>query len=153
MDIKLIIKELENIKRDLPKEAQKIAKKYKDTILDYIREKQLFEKGIDGKGRRLIDFEPYSPFTIVIKRQKGQPYDRVTLNDTGSFTDKMDLIFTDQNAIGFFSRDAKTPELIQRYGADIFTLTVDNRKEIDEKIFEVNLVEWVLKQIENKILK
>lgn len=153
MDIKLIIKELENIKRDLPKEAHKIAKKYKETILDYIREKQLYEKGIDGKGRRLIDFEPYSSFTIAIKRQKGQPYDRVTLNDTGSFTDKMDLIFTDQNAIGFFSRDAKTPELIQRYGADIFTLTVDNRKEIDEKIFEVNLVEWVLKQIENKILK
>lgn len=153
MDIKLIIKELENIKRDLPKEAQKIAKKYKETILDYIREKQLYEKGIDGKGRRLIDFEPYSSFTIAIKRQKGQPYDRVTLNDTGSFTDKMDLIFTDQNAIGFFSRDAKTPELIQRYGADIFTLTVDNQKEIDEKIFEANLVEWVLKQIENKILK
>ncbi len=153
MDIKLIIKELENIKRGLPKEAQKIAKKYKEKILDYIREKQLFEKGIDGKGRRLIDFEPYSSFTIVIKKQKGQPYDRVTLHDSRRFVDGMDLIFTDQNALGFFSRDAKTPELIQRYGADIFTLTVDNRKEIDEKIFEANLVEWVLKQIENKILK
>lgn len=135
------IKEIEQIRRDLPKQARLIANKFKTEILDYIREKQLFEKGIDGKGSKLLD---YKPFTIAIKRQKGQPTNRTTLFDTGSFFSGFDLVFTDQNAIGVFSRDEKTPDLIDKYGADIFTFTVNNIKEIDTKIFEENLIKWIL---------
>lgn len=142
MNLKNKIRELEQLKKQIPLEAEKIAIKYKEKILDYIREKQLFEKGIDGTGSKI---EPeYTSFTIAIKKQKGQPTNRVTLSDTGSFTDKMDLIFTDQNAIGVFSRDAKAPELISKYGSDIFTFTTNNIKEIESKIFEPKLVEWLL---------
>ena len=136
------IKELEQIRKDLPNQAKIIANKYKTEILDYIREKQLFEQGIDGKGRNLLE---YKPFTIAIKRQKGQPTDRTTLFDTGSFFRGFDLIFTDQNAIGVFSRDAKTPDLIEKYGADIFTFTENNIEEIDTKIFQDKLIQWILK--------
>lgn len=141
MDISKKIQELTKLKDEIPREAEQIAIKYKSTILDYIREKQLFEKGINGKGNRLLE---YKPFTIAIKRQKGQPTDRTTLNDTGSFFRGFDLIFTDQNAIGIFSRDEKTPDLLEKYGADIFTFTVDNQKEINEEIFLKNLVTWLL---------
>lgn len=141
MFLKGKIKELEQIKRDLPKEAKKIAEKYKEQILDYIRENQLFEQGIDGNGNKLLD---YKPFTIAIKQQKGQPTDRTTLNDTGSFYRGFDLIFTDQNAIGVFSRDEKTPELVKKYGADIFSFTVKNIEEINSVIFEENLIKWIL---------
>lgn len=135
------IKELIQLKKEVPKQAEIIARKYKKEILDYIREKQLFEQGIDGKGKKL---KSYKPFTIAIKKQKGEVYNRTTLLDTGSFYDKMDLIFTDQNAIGIFSRDEKTPDLLQKYGQNIFTFTVKNQKEINSKIFEENLIKWLL---------
>lgn len=141
MSIKQKIQELERLKGEVPKEAERISKKYKDKILDYIREKQLFDKGIDGTGERLLE---YTNYTIALKRQKGQPTDRTTLEDTGSFYRGFDLIFTDQNAIGIFSRDSKTPELIEKYGSDIFIFTVDHQKEINEEIFLKNLIEWLL---------
>lgn len=143
MNIQQKIKELEKIKVDLHNQAKIISTKYKDVILDYIREKQLFEKGIDGKGSKLLK---YKPFTIAIKKSKGEVYNRTTLHDTGSFTDKMNLIYTDQNAIGIFSTDIKTPELIEKYGADIFTFTVDSQKEINEQIFLKNLITWMFQQ-------
>lgn len=136
------IKELEQLKQDIPKQAKLIANKYKKEILDYIREKQLFDLGIDGKGKKLLE---YKPFTIAIKRQQGQPTNRTTLFDTGSFYDGFDLIFTDQNAIGVFSRDAKTPDLIAKYGQDIFIFTESNIDKINTEIFEKNLIEWILK--------
>lgn len=135
------IKEIEQIRRDLPKQAKVIANKFKAEILDYIRENQLFDLGIDGKGNKLLE---YKPFTVSIKKQKGQPTNRTTLSDTGSFYDGFDLLFTNKNAIGVFSRDAKTPDLIDKYGADIFTFTVNNIEEIDTKIFEENLIKWIL---------
>lgn len=136
------IKELEALKLEVPEQAKRIAIKYKEKILDYIREKQLFEKGIDGNGNKLTP--EYKPFTIAIKRQKGQPTDRVTLEDTGSFYKGFDLIYTDQNALGIFSRDEKTPDLIDKYGADIFTFTTKNIEEINEQIFETELIKWLL---------
>ena len=135
------IKELIQLKNEVPKQAEIIARKYKKEILDYIREKQLFEQGIDGKGKKL---KSYKPFTIAIKKQKGEVYNRTTLLDTGSFYDKMDLIFTDQNAIGIFSRDEKTPDLLQKYGQNVLILTVKNQKEVDSKIFEENIIKWLL---------
>ena len=137
------IQQLRKIQKSLNKEAAKIAVKYKTEILDYIREKQLFEKGIDGKGNKLLE---YKPFTVAIKRQKGQPTNRTTLEDTGNFYRGFDLIFTDQDAIGVFSRDKKTPELIEKYGEDLFTFTSENIKEINSNIFEENLIKWILTQ-------
>lgn len=137
------IEQIRAIQRGLNKEAERIAVKYKEQILDYIRENQLFEQGIDGKGEKLLE---YKPFTIAVKSQKGQPTDRTTLEDTGNFYRGFDLIFTDQNAIGVFSRDEKTPELIEKYGADIFTFTTNNIEEINSSIFEKNLIIWVLSQ-------
>lgn len=141
MNIASKIKELESLQKYVPKQAELIAKKYKSVILDYIREKQLYEKGIDGKGNKLLK---YKPFTIAVKKSKSEVYNRTTLLDSGSFYDGMDLIFTDQNAIGIFSRDEKAPDLISKYGSDIFTFTVNNQEEINEDIFLKNLIKWLL---------
>lgn len=136
------IKELEQLKKEVPVQAKKIALKYKGVILDYIREKQLYEKGINGKGQELLK---YKPFTIAFKKIKNQPNNRTTLFDTGDFYKSFDLIYTDQNSIGVFARDEKTPDLVAKYGADIFIFTVDNIKEINTTIFEHNLIAWLLK--------
>lgn len=141
MFIQKKIKEMQAIREGLHDEAERIAYKYKEKILDYIREKQLFDQGIDGKGNKLLE---YKPFTIAIKRQKGQPIDRTTLFDTGGFFKGFDLIFTDQNVIGVFSRDEKTPDLVEKYGSDIFTFTTNNINDIQEEIFIPNLIKWIL---------
>jgi len=135
------IKELEKLKQEVPKQAERIVLKSKERILDLIREDQLFNKGIDGNGKKLI---AYKPFTVAVKRLEGQPTDRTTLFNKGKFYDGFDLLYTDQNSIGVFSRDSKTPDLIEKYGKDIFTFTVDNNKIVNEEIVLPQLIEWLL---------
>ncbi len=136
------IQELKKLRSEVPAQSKKIVLASKERILDLIREDQLFDKGIDGKGVKLRE---YKPFTVAVKRGQGKPTDRTTLNDTGAFYRGFDLLFTDQYSIGVFSRDVKTPELIEEYGADIFTFTVENNKIINEEIITKGLIEWLLK--------
>lgn len=135
------IKELKELQKEVPNQAIRIVNDNKQNILDLIRDKQLFDKGIDGTGKKL---KAYSPFTVAIKRQKGEPADRTTLADTGAFYDGFDLLVTDQLSIGVFSRDSKTPKLIEKYGSDIFTFTVENNEIINEDIVLKGLTEWLL---------
>lgn len=63
----------------------------------------------------------YTPYTVAVKQMKGQPTDRVTLRDTGSFyqglyvTIQGDKVVTD-------SLDSKTQKLEDKYGTAIFGL-------------------------------
>ena len=54
-------------------------------ITDMNSEDQLYEQGINRLGVNIMDYAPYSPLTIEIKKEKGQPYNRVTLRDEGDF--------------------------------------------------------------------
>lgn len=149
MTIQNQIKGLNKISRDIPKQAEAIIKKSKEVILDLIRMDQLFEEGIDGKGNKL---RPYTPYTMAVKRLEGKDPSVVTLFDTGDFYKRFDLVFTDQYAIGVFSRDIKTPELIEKYGADIFTFTVDNNRVLNEDIIKPKLIQWILSEIDKLLL-
>lgn len=94
------------------------------SVSDFNR-KQLFE-GIRATG---ADIKPaYAPLTILIKDQKGQPTDRVTLKDTGSFYEG---IFVDVNSESFDidSHDEKSEALKAKYGERIFGLTTENKGE------------------------
>ena len=54
---------------------------------------QLFERGEDSLGRKLEDVGgSYSPYTIMKKLEKGQPFDRVTLKDTGEYYDSYRIV-------------------------------------------------------------
>jgi len=64
-------------------------------IADLIR-KRLYEKGETSTGKKLRtdkarQGQVYAPFTIGEKQRKGQPYDKVTLKDTGSFYKSMEV--------------------------------------------------------------
>lgn len=55
-----------------------------------LNKKRLFEKGTDVEGKEIrtkkaASGEVYSGFTIEMKDKAGQPFDRVTLKDTGAF--------------------------------------------------------------------
>ena len=93
---------------------------------DYIdhQQDQMFE-GIKSDGKSITP--PYAPLTILIKESKGDPYDRVTLKDTGNF---YNAIFIDKRSDGFLidSKDSKANELQEKYSDEIFGLA-DLRKQ------------------------
>ena len=93
---------------------------------------QLYDYGINSVGIRIDTYEPYSPYTVRIKQEKGQPYDRVTLRDTGDFHKSFEVVF---EPMGFYitATDYKTQDLIDRYGARIFGLTSENKQDLTIK--------------------
>lgn len=103
-------------------------KSFTDFIIELNTEKQLFEKGIDSTGRRLDDIGGgYSPYTIDIKNQKGQPVDRVTLKDTGDFYRSFRVHLDNSSDLVITADTVKdTSDLIVDWGANILGLTEDS---------------------------
>lgn len=98
-------------------------------ICDMNAEEQLYEKGINRLGVSLSDYAPYSPVTIEFKREKGQPFDRVTLRDEGEFESSF-FIEADREQFEIKASDWKTEELIKKYGSQILGLTDENKAEV-----------------------
>lgn len=85
---------------------------------------QLYERGENALGESIMDYAPYTLYTTRIKLAKGQPVDRVTLNDTGAFYAGI-YIDTTNNKLTVMSADEKTGELVAKYGEDILGLNED----------------------------
>ena len=96
---------------------------------------QLFEKGEDKLGRTLESVGGgYSPFTIQIKQQKGQPVDRVTLNDTGVFYESFKVVVAD-TYIEIIANPMKDGKDINReWGGYVIGLQPQNMNKIIDEI-------------------
>lgn len=134
--------QLAKLKTQAEFEAYRIINELEPLILDYVRERQLFDKGIDGKGNKL---KAYTPYTIALKKQKGQVTNRTTLQDTGDFYNDFYLIAKNKE-LDIFSSNEKTTELTEKYGDDIFLMTVDHEKQFNQELL-TRLVEWLLNSI------
>lgn len=95
-------------------------------ITDMNSEDQLYEQGVNRLGVNIMDYAPYSPLTIEIKKEKGQPYNRVTLRDEGDFEHSF-YVEADTQQFTIKAADWKTEDLIQRYGRQILGLTEENK--------------------------
>lgn len=104
---------------------------------------QLFNDGIDSLGDSLGE---YSPFTVELKKAKGQPTNRITLKDTGDFYKtfkvevKDDSFFINANPI----KDDNN--LFDDFGSEIVGLTEDNQKKISKTILD-NTIKYIRKQL------
>lgn len=116
---------LRSFKDSLPMLLEDIIRDKEDVIVSAIADDQLYRRGINGKGKKIMDYRPYAAKTIRIKKKKGQPTTRVTLRDTGAFHESMFVVFDSE---GFYvtASDEKMPWLIKRYGEEIFRLTDKN---------------------------
>lgn len=94
-------------------------------IIDANAEEQLFEQGINRLGVDIMDYMPYTPLTISIKEEKGQPTNRVTLRDEGDFESSFYLEVGDKQ-FEIKASDFKTEDLIKKYGRQILGLTDEN---------------------------
>lgn len=93
---------------------------------------QLYEYGINSLGISIDTYAPYSPYTIRVKNEKGQPTDRVTLRDTGDFHKSFEVVV---GPVDFYitATDYKTDMLVERYGEKIFGLIPQNKIELTQK--------------------
>ena len=109
----------------------------KSLIIKLNTDNQLFKKGENSLGVRLDAIGGgYAGFTIEEKKRKGQPFDRVTLNDTGDFygswTVNATVNYIDINADPI-KEDAN---LFTEWGSDIVGLNEENLQLVTEIILK-----------------
>lgn len=116
---------LRAFKDSLPTLLEDIVRSKEDVIVSAIANDQLYRRGINGNGEKIMDYMPYTARTIKNKKRKGQPTTRVTLRDTGAFHESMYVVFDSE---GFYitSDDEKAQYLVKKYGGEIFRLTDKN---------------------------
>lgn len=127
---------------DILREVQQVITITGEDIAEFNR-RQMFS-GVRSTG---TEIKPdYAPLTVLIKDQKGQPSDRVTLKDTGQFYDN---IFVDVNSDTFEidSNDAKSEALKKKYGNRIFGLTPESRGEYVQYHFFPALRDSITKKL------
>lgn len=107
---------------------------------------QLYDKGITATGISIWDYAPYSPITIQYKQEMGQPYDRVTLRDTGEFYQSFYLQI-DNEKFAFDAEDWKTRDLLRLYGDEIMGLTDSNIQRLEDEILLPELMETAVKTL------
>lgn len=133
---------LRAFKDSLPMLLEDIVRDKEDVIVSAIADDQLYRRGINGRGEKIMDYAPYAPKTIQNKKWKGQPTTRVTLRNTGAFHESMYVVFDSE---GFYitASDEKTQGLVEKYGENIFRLTDKNftriirshvRKELTKRL-------------------
>lgn len=146
------IKEIADLKRDLPKILREILIRREQDVLKILKEEQL-NKGIDSSGKVV---GVYSPITEQISFEKqllgnsprkpkiaGQPYN---FEDTGSFLDGFDMMFEDMKSYSLFSRDSKAEFLKEKYG-DIDTLTKQNNERVNQEILRPEMFEVFVQRL------
>jgi hypothetical protein len=111
-----------------------------------IEDKQIaqLEAGIYPDGGPILP--EYTDFTIEIKKIKGQPYDRVTLKDTGDFYRgiKLDL---SSDSFTLDSSDNKTGKIVDKYG-DVFGLSEQSKTELIEEQLKPTMQDKIRKYLE-----
>ena len=111
--------------------------KIKELIIKLNTQDQLFKRGIDSNGESLGE---YTENTQKIKASKGQPFDRVTLKDTGEFYESWEVIISDISDIIINADDEKDDTaLFEKYGEDVLGLT-DESLELLVQAIEPDLV-------------
>ena len=130
----------------LPSMLGEIIMDNEEAIVNTIRNTQLYRRGINGRGVKIMSYAPYKPRTIKAKIRKGQPYTRVTLRDSGEFHKSMFLVVDDD---GFYiTSDSKlTPILTKKYGDTIFRLTDENLTKIIRQKIRRELVKRIQKTV------
>jgi hypothetical protein len=88
----------------------------------------------------------YSDLTIQIKKAKGQPYDRVTLHDTGDFYRGIKLDLED-DSFTLDSSDSKTGKIVDKYG-DVFGLSDQSKQELIEDQFKPTMIDKLRQYLE-----
>lgn len=132
-----------NLEKGMFMELQRTIGAFNYVLKDYVTNKQLFQKGIDGDGVKLAG---YARTTIRMKIGKGQPVDRTTTVDEGDFHASIEIkAFSDR-----FEVSSNVPHdkyIVKRYGRNILKLTDENIREFMIVYFLPNMKRYVNSKI------
>lgn len=125
--------------------VEEILFEHREEILDLVRI-QLESFGVDGSNKPITP--EYRPYTVKIKKIKGQRYDHVTLNDTGEFHRSFYLQFYGtpgpKRYIETNAKDGKLEDLAEKYGDEIIDLNEQSVQTIIDEIIRPNLPKKLL---------
>lgn len=97
---------------------------------------RLYELGTYTTGASIEP--PYTPFTVRVKRSKGQETGHVTLRDTGDFHKSIYVRF-ERDQMVVLASDPKTQKLANKYGKQILGFTDQDLAVIQAKIYPLLL--------------
>jgi len=142
------IKELEAL---INPTMQKVFDKYDYVIHDYQTDEQLFKKGERSDGsiiRNIRTGEGYTPYTIKLKKQKGQPTNRVTWKDTGRLHKEIKVIANDEFVV-IKTSVPYADKLFKKYGDDVLGI----QKEFLEKFLDLYILPTLKEEFDDTIAK
>lgn len=117
-----MIRDAKEFESDTDSILLKLVKVEERAVINMNINDQLFN-GLNADGQQIRP--PYRPLTVIIKKQLGQPFDRVTLRNTGKFINSWFIDF--RNAEFFLDAgDQKKIKLLRKYSSRIFGLTDKN---------------------------
>ena len=126
--------------------------KYKDNINEYmeditrsiedeIKEINVHQQYDLGQVRNGDAITPeYAESTIRYKRRKGQPTDRVTLQDTGQYHDTFKIRYEDEG-FELYANDWKAGFLDKKYGKDIYGLQDEAARELADQVYQSRMIQ------------
>ena len=127
-------------------------KRYKDEINDYMEDitrsiedeikeinvHQQYDLGQDRNGKRITP--EYAESTIRYKRRKGQPTNRVTLQDTGQYHDTFKIRYEDEG-FELYANDWKAGFLDKKYGKEIYGLQDEAARELADQVYQPRMIQ------------
>lgn len=120
-----MIYKLRTFEQNIELLIREIVQKYDYVIIDMNVEDQLYERGVDRNNQELPE---YARLTVEFKQAKNQPYDRMTLRDTGDFHRSWTIKYS-PDKFELVPEDIKTEMLVSKYGEAIVGLTDENFNE------------------------
>lgn len=116
-------------------EIEKAVQSFGFVIKDYVINKQLFRAGVDGTGKKL---RGYKRTTIRLKIATGQPSDRTTLRQDGSFYASIQInayndSFEVASNVSYDKYLLDPNESYLAYGYEAITPSKENMKEFFDK--------------------
>lgn len=117
--------------------------KTKELILDWIREDQLREKGVNAEGDVIGYYSYATELLSGGEKQEGTPY---TLYDTGEFYRSMYMVVL-RDAVVFEADPIKGDDnLFEKYGRNIIGLTEPNKDKL-RQLVKTKYIEYFKKTL------
>lgn len=138
-----LIDKLENYKENINSFLESETIEVEDTILE-MNIGQLYDSGENRNGQKITP--GYAPETIRIKKEKGQPTNRVTLRDTFQWQSSFWIQYY-EDGFEIKSSDWKTERLIQKYGEEILGLQDEAAKYLCENFYIPRLIKELKKSL------
>lgn len=145
-----LAKRVKNLRVDAVMYAIVQDRRFRDLIIDYNTERQLYDKGIDSEGKRLrsaiTGLEDYTLYTLAVKESKGQKTDNITLKDTGEFYESWTVTLSGGDIV--INADLlKGDNNLEEVWGPILGLTDENLQHVIDYARENIVIPFVLRTI------